>query len=244
MQSDEEDFQKGGAGPTIVFISGNRTDAEDTVTKAYFLHSMIRCAAGDKPFRYVIWSWPADRFCRGIRSDAQLKVDFSKAESYYLAAWLDRLPPGEKICLVGHSLGARIIANAMHLLAGGEVADRTMSQQTVDRWNGEKRNRVNAVLLAPAVDADCFAPGGQCEALPLLDKVLVTKNGCDRALRWYPRLWGRGGPQAMGFVGPCCIDSEKMEVIDVSGSVGKSHDCMLYCSAPECLRPLGTLCVL
>jgi hypothetical protein len=233
IESSEDEFQKSAAGLTVVFISGNRSDAEDTLAKGCFLHSILRCAAESRAFRYVIWDWPADRYCRGNRSDAQLKVSYSKAESYYLASWLARFPRGEKVCLVGHSLGARIIANAMHLLADGEVAGRTMPRQTVEQWKGGARNRVNAVLLAAAVDADCFAKGCQCEAFSLFEKLLVTKNGCDRALKWYPRLWGRGGPQAMGFVGPRRIDSKKVAVIDVCGMLGKSHDSMEYCSAVD-----------
>ena len=52
-----------------------------------------------------------------------------------------------------------------------------------------------------------------------------TRNACDHVLRWYPRIFGRRGPSAMGFVGPLLGDgANQVEVVDVSDSVGKSHD--------------------
>ena len=231
--SDKRDFQESYAGPTVVFIPGNRSDADDTVEKGCILLPMLRSAAEGKSFRYVIWSWPADRVCRRNRRDVQLKVNFGQAESYYLAHWMARLQPGVKVSLIGHSLGAPIIADAMLLLAGGEVAGRTVPQKTVDEWKGGKRNTVNAVFLAAALDTDWFSADEHSKSLSLFNKALVTENCCERVLRWYPWLWGRGGPQAMGYVGPGGIDTEKVEVLDVSTSVGKHHDYRLYCTAPS-----------
>ena len=98
-----------------------------------------------------------------------------------------------------------------------------------------RKHLIRAVLMASATDADWLAPGGRHElALALMDEALITCNGCDRALRWYPRLYGRGGPEAMGFAGPSCIGCPaNVEVLDVSGSVGKTHDWQAYCSSPE-----------
>jgi hypothetical protein len=121
----------------------------------------------------------------------------------------------------------------MQLLAGGEVACQNLPADAVAAWTSGKRNAIRAVFLAAAVDADWLAPGGRDgRALPLLDQVLVTCNECDRVLRWYPRMYGRGGPQAMGFVGPYCVDAaDKLSVIDVSCTVGKLHDCHCYSTA-------------
>ena len=58
--------------------------------------------------------------------------------------------------------------------------------------------------------------------------MLVTVNGCDRVLKWYSRLYGRGGPEAMGYVGPCGSGQpgscDKIETIDLSCWVGRVHD--------------------
>ena len=219
--------------PTVVFIHGNRTDAEEAVCKAWYVYESIRAETACRPFRYVIWSWPAERVYRRNSDDVRLKADYSDVESYYLAQWLDGLRPDVRVSLIGHSFGPRIIAGTLQLLAGGEVADRSLPESTVAEWVVGKRNPVRAVFLAAAIDADWLAPGG-CHglALPLFDRLLVTRNGCDRVLRWYPRLYGRGGPQAMGFVGPCGVGgAENVQVIDVSCTVGKMHDWRCYCSA-------------
>lgn len=221
------------AEPTVVFIHGNDTDADQAVTKAWYTCELIRSAMACRPLRYVIWSWPADRMIRSKRQDVRLKAAYSDAESYYLARWLDHLRPGVKVSLIGHSFGPRIITGALHLLAGGEVAGRGLPDDTVAAWKGGKRNPVRAVLLGSAVDADWLAPG-HCHglALTVADRMLVTCNGCDRALRWYPRIYGRDGPQAIGFVGPCGInDAENVDVVDVSSTVGRIHDWWNYCGA-------------
>jgi hypothetical protein len=124
----------------------------------------------------------------------------------------------------------------MQLLAGGQVAGRTMPDETVAAWSGGKRNMVRAVLLAAAEDDDRLAVDGEgCLPLSLLDRVLVTYNPCDRVLRHYPKLDDcRCGPPALGFVGPSGTgNTDKIEVIDVSGSVGRHHNWRRYSSSPE-----------
>ena len=207
--ADAQDFRAADdpATPTVVFIHGNNTDADEAVMKGWYVYESIRAQVGDKAFRFVIWSWPADRLHHvRNRRNTRFNAVQCDVESYYLAAWLGGLRPGVKVCLAGHSFGPRIITGALHLLAGGELACQTLPAETVAAWAGGKRNPVRAVLLAAAMDADWLAPGC-CHglALSLPDQVLITCNGCDRVLRWYPRLWGRHGPQAMGFVGPCGI---------------------------------------
>ncbi len=223
------------AVPTVVFIHGNRTDADQSIVKAWYAYQLILARAGGRPLRYIIWSWPADRVMRG-RADVQLKVDYCDVESYYLAQWLDDLTPGVKVSLIGHSFGPRIIAGALHLLAGGNVTGRRMSEGTVTAWKDGRRNPVRAVMLAAAMNADWLAPG-HCYglALTITDQMLITCNPYDRALKRYPRLYGRRGPEAMGFIGPCGVcGSQNVELVCVSS---RKHDWRCYCSAPSvCCR--------
>jgi esterase/lipase superfamily enzyme len=233
--ADARDFHAGDdlPMPTVVFVHGNHTDADDAVTKGWYVYQTICSQAAGKPFRYVIWSWPADRVFRRHRADAQLKAEHSDAQAYCFATWLHDVRPGAKVSLVGHSFGPRIITGALHLLAGGELAGQKLPADTVAAWTSGKRPTVRAVLLAAAADADWLACDGHHGlACSLADEMLVTRNGCDKVLKWYPRLYGRGGPEAMGFVGPCGIDDpQKLAVVDVSCTVGKTHDYQCYCSA-------------
>jgi hypothetical protein len=233
--AEAKDFHAGDTvgTPTVVFIPGNRTDADEAVEKGWYVYQAICSQTGGKPFRYIIWSWPADRVGRRNRPDVQLKAAYSDAESYYLAAWLRGVQCGGKVSLVGHSFGPRIITGALHLLAGGELAGRMLLHDVAADKKSAKQMQIRAVLLADADDADSLAPCGRNGlALSLLDEAIVTCNCCDSVLKWYPRMYGRGGPQALGFVGPCGVDDpQKIAVLDVSAAVGKTHDYECYCSA-------------
>jgi hypothetical protein len=85
------------------------------------------------------------------------------------------------------------------------------------------------VLIAAAIDAGTFGSGGvNRSALALTDRVLVTCNRLDCVLHWYPGLWGRCGPEAMGFVGPCGGSPEKLEVLNLSCETGHCHAWLRY----------------
>ncbi len=221
--------------PTVVFIPGNLTTFEQSVYKAWYAYDLIRAASCGRPFRFVIWSWPADRVCRRLTADFRLKADDCNGESVHLAHWLNHVQPGVRVSLVGHSFGPRIITGALHLLAGGELAGYVLPENTTKAWAGGKRNSVRAVLLAGAVDADCLAAGG-CHhlALATAEGVLITCNGSDIVLRRYPRIDGCGVMQAMGSTGPQGVtDPSKIRVIDVAPAVGVRHSWQLYCSAVD-----------
>jgi esterase/lipase superfamily enzyme len=220
--------------PVVVFIHGNNTDAAEAVEKGLFVRRSIRAAACRDDFHFVIWSWPAERTCRRHRADAELKADRADDESRLLAVWLDRLPPRAKVSLIGHSFGPRIIAGALHLLAGGEFAGGKLPPETIAAWTEGNRNPIRAVLLAAAFDADSFAPGGEHSlALSLVEDAVVTRNCRDRILRWYTRTDCSAG-EAMGLVGPRGVqDADNLRVLDVSCSVGRKHDWRCYCSAAD-----------
>jgi len=230
----DEFFSTDATKPLVVFIHGNDTGSTEAVSKGQYVYDVIRCAIGEQPIRFVIWSWPAERVCRRRRPDLQLKLWRCNEESFRLACWLDRIDPATPICLIGHSFGPRIITGAMHLLGGGKLNGRKLPEETVAAWSSVGRRGVRAVLLAAAGDAGSLAPHGAhgC-ALKMLDRTLITQNPCDRVLRFYPRLYGRRGPPALGFVGPCGVEeyAEKLLVVDVRCTVGKQHDWRAYCTA-------------
>ena len=218
--------------PTVVFIHGNRADADAAVEKAWYVYEVLRAEAGGRAFRFVIWSWPSDRQVRPGRRDARLKAVYSDAESYYRAEWLAAVKPEAPVCLIGHSFGPRIITGALQMLAGGEVAGRSLPEPLVIKAASPRR-RIRAVFLATASDCDWFLPGHRDGlALSLVDRLLVTQNCHDPVLRSYGNLDGRGGTPAMGLVGPALAEgAEKVDVVDVTGEVKRRHDWRLYASA-------------
>ena len=91
-------------------------------------------------------------------------------------------------------------------------------------------------MLGPAMDSDWLEPGSPRGLAPVaVDRILVVTNERDRALKWYSRIYGRGGPEAMGYVGPAGTAGGKLEVVDVSCELGRKHDFDLYQeSSPVC----------
>ena len=233
LPANAADFVRSGqaAAPTTIFIHGDRTDSDLAVEHGWLLYGHMEEAAQGKPFRLVIWSWPADRIARRPRSDAQQKADFSDVQAYYLARFLGDMRADVPVCLVGYSFGARTATGALEVLAGGSIAGQTLPA------TGPAPRTFRLVLLAAAADADCLLPGHRDgRALSLVERMLTTENCGDRALKWYSRLYGRRGPDALGYVGPLCCGQpgscEKIELVDVSCSVGK-HDWSLYEAAPD-----------
>ena len=216
--------QSDPAVPTVVFIHGNRSDLNDAVREGLPVYHHLRCRAEGRPFRFVIWAWPADRVRGGVRTDARVKACYSDVQSYYLADWLGRLDPDGSVNLIGYSFGARIVSGALHLLGGGRVAGRSLPGET-----NRKHGPLRAVLVAAAMDADWLLPSRRNGlALSQVDRLLMTRNARDPVLKLYRLMNGRGGPAAMGYKGPACSgqlgpDREKLEVFSIANSVGRSH---------------------
>ena len=227
-----------GAGvPTAVFVHGNLTDTEAAIREAWSVYCRMERAAAGRPFQFVIWSWPSDRVCRRLRADAQLKADFSDVQAYYLADLLRDVGQRVPVSLIGYSYGSRTVAGALHLLAGGELAGRSLHGPTAAARSGGPRCLIRAILLAAAMDADWLLPAHRYGlAATQAEHLLVTQNCADRALRWYSRLYGRHGPAALGHGGPArCLPADagqNIELIDVTCPVGRVHDWIRYVSAP------------
>lgn len=213
--------------PTTVFIHGNRTSADAALRSGWCVYRQMRREAADRPFRLVIWSWPSERIRGRIRKDVCVKASYSDVQAYYLADCLCRVKAEVPVSLVGYSFGARVITGALHLLAGGQVAGRRIPQPDSQQ---HPPSSIRAVLVAAALDADWLRPGHRNGlALSQVDRMLVVRNRRDPVLKWYPLLCGRRGPKAMGYCGPTgCQNSPKLEVLNLTRSVGRNHDLPSY----------------
>ena len=114
-------LRRAGGRPPVP-IHGNGTDDEWAVRHGNEFYGLMKQRACGRPFRLVVWSWPADRVVRRIRPDVQIKVCRSDVEAYYLAHVLSGLPKAAPLSLTGYSLGCRTVSGALQLLAGGSVA--------------------------------------------------------------------------------------------------------------------------
>lgn len=220
--------------PIIVFVHGNRADLGKAISQGLpMFHRLKRNGAG-RPFRLVIWAWPAERVRTGPRRDAMIKAARSDIQSYYLAQWLDRLPPGAPVLLVGYSFGARVIAGALHLAEGGALAGRKLEVGEEE----SKPRSIRLMLIAAAMDSQWLLPGNRHGlAVRGVDRMMITCNCLDPVLRLYPRLYRRGDLSALGLAGPA--GSQKLaeaglhlETVRVECQVGREHDWQAYLRSP------------
>jgi hypothetical protein len=225
--ADEESLHAGDSPvvPTTIIIHGNHINADDAIEFAWPIYCRMLHIAKDRPFRLVVWSWPSEQMFRRNRPDVQLKFCYCDAQAYYLGACIKHIKSDVPICLIGYSMGARIAAGGLQLLAGGDVACRTLPGNNSTEKFPKRDAAIRLVMVAAAIDNDSLAPGGKYDlALSQVESMLVVRNGCDNVLKWYPKIYGRRGPEALGYVGLSgCGNYEKIELLDVSCEVGKEH---------------------
>ena len=95
------------------------------------------------------------------------------------------------------------------------------------------------MMLAAAVDCDWLEPNAPNGLAPLaVQRMLVTDNCRDRVLKWYSRLYGPHGPEALGYVGPASSVGGKLEIVDVACQV-RGHNFDRYEEAPAVYQRLG-----
>ena len=220
--------------PTAFFIHGNLTGYQEAIDAGWTAYRLLKCQAAGRPFRFVVWSWPAERVLRRHRPDFQLKACRSDVQGCYLAQLIDRMAPGGGVTLIGHSYGARTITAAAHVLSGGTAAGWKIPGE----YAPDERLRMRAILVAAALDNDWLLPGRKHGlALGQLESVLLTQNWSDSGLKWYPLISRRRGPMALGRTGSACPgllgpDGPKVETINVACSVRRNHGFSHYMRAP------------
>lgn len=228
------------AVPTIIFLHGNRVGWQESVNRGWLVYQLVASQAAGRPFRFVIWSWPADQI-RGPLKDARAKAARSDVEAFYLAALINRVHPHVPLSLIGYSFGARSVTGALDLLAGGQIAGTELPERTES-----PQRRIRAMLVAAAVDAHWILPGNRHgAALSQVEQVFLTVNPTDQALKRYQWLYrGRYNPRALGWAGPACPGRlgpwlAKLEMVNVACEVGKKHDFFRYIRSGAVVSRLG-----
>lgn len=224
---------------TTVFVHGNRTTSGDAFSTGWSAYRTLVRRAGDRPVRFVIWSWPSEPV-RGLVFDARLKAGRTNASGYHLAWFLDRLHPQAPVRLWGHSYGARIVTGAMHLLAGGSLQGYRLKER-----RPVARRPLNAVLLVAALDAHWLLPGRlHGQAVSQAHRVLLVNNSCDALLKRYHLLYGRRcNATAAGYTGAATAglevaDRGKVRQIDAACQAGRQHQLAVYLSAPGVMQAM------
>ncbi len=213
--------------PLIFWIHGNRVSAsEASVIGRRVYRALARQTT--QPFQMVIWSWPSQKQGGPLR-DARIKAAVADRHGAHLARFLETLADRPRIGLWGYSYGARMILAALHKMRDS------------DPEPSRSPPRYQVVLWVPGVEDTALAPWGRFgRAWDRTEHVLLVTNCSDRALRWYPWVEGRCGPEALGRVGPRGLaprHRRQLRRIEASPYVGPRHDWARMLAAPAVLAP-------
>ena len=201
------------AVPLVVVVHGNWMSHTEAKHYGKLFHAISRDMG---PHRLLVWSWPSEKINCRVRRDLQIKASRADTQSEHLSALLHSLPADSKVSLVGFSFGAKLICNTL--------------QHRVDQ--PEHPLRIRTVLLAAGMDRASLQPGRQYgDALPATESMLVHINHLDSKLRFYPLLYGCGGPEAVGKegisrYGMSAESKAKIKSVDVSRLIGAEHGFM------------------
>ncbi len=244
LESDAEAFHAADVseGPTCFYIHGNRISHCEAIQEGFQVLKCLKSQSEGRKFRLVIWSWPSMQINGGNRQDVRVKAARSDTQAYYLAGCLRQMDANAQVGMIGYSFGARVISGALEILAGGRVAGYSLDADAEANSSADGLPQMRIVLIAAAIDRCWLMPGRRNgSALDVADWALVTKNSCDPVLKYYPKMYGCRGPEAAGYAGPALTmeQREKTEVLNLSCSVGKSHQWNSYLRSPCLYWRLG-----
>jgi hypothetical protein len=221
----DEYFQAIGEGrKTVVYVHGNRLEADEAIARALAIYRRTRGYRRSGPIDWVVWNWPSER--EGILvHDFRRKADRADAQGLYLSWVLQRHAEANvPTALIAYSFGARVVTGALHVLAGGQLGGRRLSGEPVIGCN------FDAGLVAPAIEDDWMALHGRHGlATKNLDRMVLLYNRRDAVLKRYWWLDRVHGTMALGYTGPRSFapraDGSRLPVRarDCSTSVGKRH---------------------
>lgn len=219
--------------PVCIFVHGSFVKWSDQLQSSQSSYHWIRNAAPGQPLQVIFFDWPSDGpYSYLFPVDVTVRGQRAEFNGFHLAHVLSMLPDECPVCLVGHSHGARAVASALHLSAGGTVQGNVF-------YGDAGRNRpLRAVLAAAAMDHDWLNPESQYGRALCRAEVMNLRNECDAALTFYPLARPLSRP-ALANVGFTESDRAAMGLLawraielDVTDLVGRSHTWPYYDREP------------
>lgn len=208
--------------PLIVFAPGYNSPTVQTTQLGF---NLLRNFDPNRHCRVLFWNWYSTKETCGIRGDIRGKLPIVNNAADYLALLLQKLAPKSKVSLFGFSFGSRIVC-----AAAGTLQKNAQTPEGL---------RLRLVLSGAATDQHWFAQGQKFERLPeIAEKILVTYNPEDWALRFYPFMYGvRSRAEALGYKGLPMrnIASEfrdRFENVNVNRYLGSEHKTLLHIQTP------------
>ncbi|MFQ5732054.1 MAG: hypothetical protein ACE5KM_08870 [Planctomycetaceae bacterium] len=221
--------------PIAVVVHGSFTRFPALLGETCAMYRWLRRSAPQRPLNVVVFTWPSDDFATGfIPIDINVLGRWSGFNGFYLARFLQRVPRGSRVTLIGHSHGARTVLAFLHLQSGGVVQGRRLCNPQPGAW------RIRTILMAAAVDHHWLNPGERFgRALCGTEALLNMRNRRDLPLKFYPlrrplshRALGRRGltrtdRQRLGH------GNAKVAELDVTDMIGRRHFWVYYFNRRE-----------
>jgi hypothetical protein len=225
-----------------ILTGGGMKDSANLIEENMSMYRWIRDVAPERPMNVVFYAWPSDAPITYVpHADVAILGRRSSFNALYLADLISSISEDHPVCLVGHSHGARMVAAALHLLAGGEVQGHQLCHAPAHN------PRIRTVLLAGALDHHWLVPGQRYGmALYRTEALVNVRNDHDFVLNAYPfrRLFSH---RALGESGVTRRDrwalgamNARLAEMDVTPLIGRGHLWQHYCDHSEiacALRP-------
>lgn len=220
--------------PVCLMIHGSFVTYESMLADSARTYRWLREAAPCQPVHIVFYTWASDDECLFPHVYVNSLGRRASLNGFYLADVVSKISPDHPVCLIGHSHGTRMVAAALHAMAGGDVERRLFA-------NGpQPPRRIRAVLAAAAIDHNWLNPNERYGlALCQAEAVLNLRNCADFPLLFYPLRRPISAP-SLAITGLTRQDRREMacwnpKIIDydVTHSVGLGHIWIHYCNHPE-----------
>jgi hypothetical protein len=241
-----EDLLAQAAAARTVFIQvhGNLTYADANLGAGLWSHTWLQLNGGmPEDAVFVAFAWPSWRIYNLDILDVEEKARRSYIAGYYLARFVQTLPPGTNVCLFGQSYGGRVVLAALQLLGGGAI-DSQSGDAPICLRSSRPDLRVRAVVLSAAADNDWIEPGERFgRALHGCEALLNLYNPRDQALFFYPFLTRSGHRPALGRTGLPQHAFDRLGPIaaryaehDVTRYLGRDHTLLDATASPDIAR--------
>lgn len=209
---------------TVIYIHGNRVEQGEDLQRGMMVYrSLTTRGRPRQPIRYIIWSWPSTTI-PGLIKDMKIKAARTCPAGWQLAWFLDQLPAEMPVSLIGYSYGARVASGALHLLGGGQLNGKRLTERL-----HPQRPPIRVAMLAAAFNADWILPGKyHGRAVSQMEELLLVTNQRDPAMRLFHFTVHSGRTHALGKEGvprPQALGKSARRImpINLTHAVGRSH---------------------
>ena len=227
LQNLTDDHEANPSLQTVIYIHGNQTDEKFARARGLQMYENgLSCTSECRgPVRFVIWMWKAERVRPRLYPDYMIKSQRSVGAGKTLGHTLARFHDND-VVLIAFSLGAQLVTSAMEVpeLQGDQIA---------------RRPRFRVAFIAAALDSNyiCRRLNGY-SITSCISRTVIAISEVDRASRAFRFVAKKNCPRLNETIAELALAhhiplGDSIEVIDVTGEVGKKHAIERYSKSPN-----------